>query len=46
MSFVHLHVHTHYSLLDGQCKVKDIVNKAIADNMPGVAITDHARLRI
>ena len=44
MSFVHLHVHTHYSLLDGQCKVRDIVNKAIADNMPGVAITDHGNM--
>lgn len=44
MSFVHLHVHTHYSLLDGQCKIKEIVDKAIADNMPGVAITDHGNM--
>ena len=44
MGFVHLHVHTHYSLLDGQCKVRDIVQKAIKDNMPGVAITDHGNM--
>ncbi len=39
--FVHLHVHSQYSLLDGQASISDIVDKAIADGMPGVAITDH-----
>lgn len=39
--FVHLHVHSQYSLLDGQAAIPAIVDKAIADGMPGVAITDH-----
>ena len=39
--FVHLHVHTQYSLLDGQASVEDLVDKAIADpGMPARAITD------
>ena len=39
--FVHLHVHSQYSLLDGQASIPAIVDKAIADGMPGVALTDH-----
>ena len=39
--FVHLHVHSQYSLLDGQASVAGIVDKAMADGMPGVALTDH-----
>ena len=39
--FVHLHVHTNYSILDGQSKVTRLVDKAIADGMRGMAITDH-----
>ena len=39
--FVHLHVHTNYSILDGQSKVIRLVDKAIADGMKGMAITDH-----
>ena len=39
--FVHLHVHSQYSLLDGQAAIPAIVDKAIADGMPAVAITDH-----
>ncbi len=39
--FVHLHVHTYYSLLDGQSPVDKLVDKAIADGMRGMAITDH-----
>ncbi|MDE6034230.1 MAG: DNA polymerase III subunit alpha [Muribaculaceae bacterium] len=42
--FVHLHVHTQYSLLDGQASVKALVDKAIADGMPGLAITDHGNM--
>jgi DNA polymerase-3 subunit alpha len=38
MSFVHLHVHTHYSLLDGACKVPDLVKRCKMDSL---AITDH-----
>ena len=39
--FIHLHVHTYYSILDGQSKIKNLVDKAIADGMKGMAITDH-----
>ena len=40
-SFVHLHVHTHYSLLDGACKVSDLVRRTKALGMDSIAITDH-----
>ncbi|HEX8521789.1 MAG TPA: DNA polymerase III subunit alpha, partial [Tepidisphaeraceae bacterium] len=40
-SFVHLHVHTHYSLLDGACKVPDLVKRCKALGMDSIAITDH-----
>ena len=43
-SFVHLHTHTQYSLLDGQASVKKLVDKAIKDGMPGIAITDHGNM--
>ncbi|MBR6201480.1 MAG: PHP domain-containing protein, partial [Bacteroidaceae bacterium] len=39
--FVHLHVHTYYSILDGQSSIKRLVDKATADGMQGMAITDH-----
>ena len=39
--FIHLHVHTYYSILDGQSKIKNLVDKAIGDGMKGMAITDH-----
>lgn len=39
--FVHLHVHSQYSVLDGQCSIKDLVNHAIDDGMPALALTDH-----
>ena len=39
--FIHLHVHTYYSILDGQSKISKLVDKAIADGMKGMAITDH-----
>lgn len=42
--FVHLHVHTQYSLLDGQASVKKLVDKAIKDGMKGMAITDHGNM--
>lgn len=40
-SFVHLHVHTEYSLLDGCAKINDLVEKAKEKGMPAVALTDH-----
>jgi DNA polymerase-3 subunit alpha len=40
-SFVHLHVHTHYSLLDGACRVSDLVKRCKALGMDSIAITDH-----
>ena len=42
--FVHLHVHSQYSILDGQAPVKALVDKAIADGMRGMAITDHGNM--
>ena len=42
--FVHLHVHTQYSLLDGQTNIKKLVDKAVADGMRGVAVTDHGNM--
>ena len=39
--FIHLHVHTQYSILDGQSRIPRLVDKAIADGMKGMAITDH-----
>ena len=42
--FIHLHVHTYYSLLDGQSSVQKLVDKAIGDGMRGMAITDHGNM--
>ena len=42
--FVHLHVHSQYSLLDGQASVTGLVDKAMADGMPGIALTDHGNM--
>ena len=39
--FVHLHVHTQYSILDGQASIPRLVDKAIANGMQGIAVTDH-----
>ena len=40
-AFVHLHVHTEYSLLDGACKIEALVARAAQWGMPAVALTDH-----
>src|SRR5271156_4317593 len=40
-SFTHLHVHTHYSLLDGACRISDLVKRAKFLGMDSLAITDH-----
>ena len=42
--FIHLHVHTYYSILDGQSKIKNLVDKAIRDGQRGLAITDHGNM--
>ena len=42
--FVHLHVHSQYSILDGQAPVKALVDKAIGNGMRGMAITDHGNM--
>ncbi|MEO1062360.1 MAG: DNA polymerase III subunit alpha [Actinomycetota bacterium] len=43
-SFVHLHTHTEFSMLDGAARVPDIVAKVAADGQPAVAITDHGNM--
>ena len=44
MSFVHLHLHTEYSLLDGAIRIDEVVKKAKEYNMPAIAITDHGNM--
>lgn len=44
MKFSHLHVHTQFSLLDGAADIKQLYKKAMADNMPALAITDHGNM--
>ena len=43
-TFSHLHVHTQYSLLDGAASIEGLYEKAIGDNMPAIAITDHGNM--
>ena len=42
--FVHLHVHTYYSILDGQASISKLVDKAVGNGMRGMAITDHGNM--
>ncbi|HCI45119.1 MAG TPA: DNA polymerase III subunit alpha [Candidatus Omnitrophica bacterium] len=42
--FVHLHVHTQYSLLDGACRIKNLIQKAADYKMPALGMTDHGNL--
>ena len=42
--FVHLHVHTYYSILDGQASIPKLVDKAVGNGMRGMAITDHGNM--
>ena len=42
--FVHLHVHTQYSILDGQASIPKLVDKAMKDGMRGMAVTDHGNM--
>jgi DNA polymerase III subunit alpha len=41
MSFVHLQTHSEYSMLQSSLRIKQMISKALADNQPGIAITDH-----
>ena len=41
MAFTHLHVHTEYSLLDGSCKIKELIDRAKELGMQSLASTDH-----
>src|SRR3989441_62874 len=43
-SFVHLHLHTEYSLLDGAVRMRELMNEAVKMKMPAVVITDHGNL--
>lgn len=42
--YVHLHVHTQYSLLDGACRIKKLIEKAKSYNMPALGMTDHGNM--
>ncbi len=42
--FVHLHVHSQFSILDGQASIPRLVDKAVKDGMPGIAVTDHGNM--
>ncbi len=44
MGFVHLHVHTEYSLLDGACRIRDIMARVKEVGQEAVAITDHGNM--
>ncbi|MDZ7369765.1 MAG: DNA polymerase III subunit alpha [candidate division KSB1 bacterium] len=44
MDFVHLHNHSHYSLLDGACRIPDLIDKALSFNMSALALTDHGNM--
>ncbi len=44
MSFVHLHVHTEFSLLDGMCRVTKLIDKAKEQGMTSIALTDHGSM--
>ena len=42
--FVHLHNHSEYSMLDGACRIEDMVNWAVENSVPAVALTDHGNM--
>src|ERR1700748_2443805 len=43
-SFVHLHLHTEYSMLDGASRIGDVIRAAVSDGQPAVGITDHGNM--
>ena len=42
--FVHLHNHSEYSMLDGACRIEDMVDWAVENSAPAVALTDHGNM--
>ncbi|HKT78805.1 MAG TPA: DNA polymerase III subunit alpha, partial [Vicinamibacterales bacterium] len=42
--FVHLHLHTEYSLLDGACRIDEVLDQAVALKMPAIAVTEHGNM--
>ena len=44
MSFVHLHLHSEFSLLDGACRIEELLDKAVELGMPALAITEHGNM--
>ena len=44
--FVHLHVHTEYSMLDGAARVEELVTEVANQEMPAIAITDHGNVLV
>jgi DNA polymerase-3 subunit alpha len=42
--FVHLHLHTEYSLLDGACRIEELLDQAAALAMPAIAVTEHGNM--
>ena len=43
-NFVHLHLHSEYSLLDGACRIEELLDKAVQLGMPALAITEHGNM--
>lgn len=43
-SFVHLHLHTEYSMLDGAARIPDVIARAVEDGQPAIGITDHGNM--
>jgi DNA polymerase-3 subunit alpha len=43
-TFVHLHVHSHYIILDGMSSIDQLVDKAMKTGMPAIALTDHGNM--
>src|SRR5919204_566900 len=44
MDFVHLHLHTEYSLLDGACRIDELLDQAVKLKMPAIAVTEHGNM--
>ena len=42
--FVHLHLHTEFSLLDGACRIEEVLDQAVRLNMPALAVTEHGNM--
>ena len=42
--FVHLHLHTEFSLLDGACRIDELLDQAVALKMPAIAVTEHGNM--